>query len=387
MADQRKGGISWCDCTWNPVRGCSRVSEGCRHCFAERQAARFSGPGQPYEGLVRHATIKDGGSDPLDSEAYHTEARWTGVVRLVPDHLADPLRWRRPRKVFVNSMSDLFHEALSDEDIAAVFGIMAAAPQHTFQILTKRASRMREWFARIGSDAPGRVAHYEKRGCALAAARVLGPGLVPALRDVLQDAQFPERRKWPLSNVWLGISVEDQKRADERIPELLATPAAVRWVSYEPAIEDVEFQRDRGWLEPFQDVTPSLVRTPRISWIVVGGESGPGARPFDLSWARSTIRQCREAGAAVFVKQLGDNVRGDTRTVPDRHTGKPMHLFVRRWILDDGTEWVPPLIGAHASERPLNAVGFRPMDAKGGTPDQWPEDLRIRCFPEVPRAE
>ena len=115
--------ISWTDATWNPVRGCSRVSDGCRNCYAETVAARFSGPGQAYEGLADRA---------------RKGSKWTGVVRMVPEHLADPMRWKRPRRIFVNSMSDLFHESLSNEQIAAVFGVMAAAPQHTFQVLTKR---------------------------------------------------------------------------------------------------------------------------------------------------------------------------------------------------------------------------------------------------------
>lgn len=130
MADQRNGGIAWTDETWNAVRGCSVVSSACKFCYAARQAARFSGKGQPYEGLAR---MTDAGP------------RWTGEVRLVPEHLADPVRWKRPRRIFVNSMSDLFHEKLDDLDIARVFGAMALAQHHTFQILTKRPERMLRW--------------------------------------------------------------------------------------------------------------------------------------------------------------------------------------------------------------------------------------------------
>ena len=119
--------IAWTDETWNPLRGCSRISEGCRHCYAETMAARFSGPGQPYEGTIRNG-------------------RWSGNVRIVPEKLGDPLRWTRPRMVFVNSMSDLFHDNVPNEFIAAVFGVIAAAPRHTFQVLTKRPARMLEWF-------------------------------------------------------------------------------------------------------------------------------------------------------------------------------------------------------------------------------------------------
>lgn len=345
MADQRDGGIAWTDTTWNPTRGCSRVSPGCVNCYAERQAARFSGPGQPYEGLVRmHVTRYDDGAGV---EPVAREPRWTGVVRLVPEHLADPLRWRRPRRVFVNSMSDLFHESLSDEDIAAVFGVMAAAPQHTFQILTKRAERMRRWFAwyegTSGAGASAYAAVMEARG------RFVTEGDDGAL---FTKVPVPESGAWPLPNVWLGVSVEDQQRADERIPELLATPAAVRWVSYEPALAAVNFH---PWLCAHGDVAKPEQRmghfcdpSGALDWIVVGGESGPGARPFELAWARSTIRQCREAGVACFVKQLG------ARPVDAR--------------IENG-----------------RVVLYPQGRSKYADPAEWPEDLRRREFPNVQR--
>lgn len=142
--------ISWTDSSWNPVRGCSRVSEGCRNCYAERVAARFADPGQPYHELARRklTIVNNDEHDPGNKR----EARWTGVVRMVPEHLGDPMRWKKPRRIFVNSMSDLFHEKLSDDDITDVFAVMALAPRHTFQILTKRATRMREWMTRSSRD-------------------------------------------------------------------------------------------------------------------------------------------------------------------------------------------------------------------------------------------
>jgi protein gp37 len=277
--------IEWTDSTWNPVRGCSRVSAGCENCYAERVAARFSGEGAPYEGLARIG--KNG-------------PRWTGKVRMVPGHLADPLRWKRGRKVFVNSMSDLFHEALTNDQIAVVFGVMAATPQHTFQVLTKRAERMRDWFQWIS------VAAKPGAWCANIANKV-----IPGLR---QRGDFDE---WPLHNVWLGVSAEDQATANERIPLLLETPAAVRFVSYEPALgpldlfgtpEDpgVGFAKKsvhsadgpHGPSEHDVELTP-------VDWVIVGGESGHGARPFDLAWARSIVEQCKAAGAACFFKQAG----------------------------------------------------------------------------------
>lgn len=209
--------ISWTDRTWNPVRGCSRISPGCGGprgaggCYAEVIAARFSGPGQAFEGY-----------------ATRSPAHWTGRVDLLPEKLAEPLRLRTPQRIFVNSTSDLFHEKLSDLDIAAVFGVMAAAPRHTFQILTKRAERMREWF-RGGWRTVGSFREH-----AFYAARDRGVEL----------PGDPWSRKWdgkaPPNNVWLGVSIEDQKTADERIPMLLQTPAALRFVSYEPALGPVD---------------------------------------------------------------------------------------------------------------------------------------------------
>lgn len=231
MADQRNGGIAWCDETWNPIRGCSRVSEGCRACYAEAFAARFAKPRQPYHGLA---------------EMTPSGPRWTGKVRLVPEHLADPLKWRKPRRVFVNSMSDLFHEGLKNEEIAAVFGIMAAAPRHTFQVLTKRPERMLEWFCWYDENRnKRRFRHPELIEHAAAIVRpIIGDDADIIFRAANACAG---RDSWPLPNVWLGVSVENQKTADERIPLLLQAPAALRWVSFEPALKAVDFSRWIGY--------------------------------------------------------------------------------------------------------------------------------------------
>jgi protein gp37 len=296
--------IEWTDATWNPVRGCTRVSAGCENCYAEKVAARFSGPGLPYEGLARIG--KNG-------------ARWTGEVRMVPEHLADPLRWKKPRRIFVNSMSDLFHDGLTNQDIAAVFGVMAAAPQHTFQVLTKRAQRMRDWFGWIGGlVGPDRtVAPCDAvAGCMIHANR---RGLIKEMLAANQQPTPP----WPLPNVNLGVSVENQATADERIPLLLETPAAVRWVSYEPALAALDIRAYLGCRrcdgtgsvevpgggkacpQCFAWAQGSPSRGPYLDWLVIGGESGPGARPFNLAWARSVIEQCKAAGVSVFMKQYG----------------------------------------------------------------------------------
>jgi protein gp37 len=300
-----KTGIEWTDATWNPVRGCSRISPGCEHCYAETMAGRFAGPGQPYEGLVRLAAI-----------GKHGRARWTGVVRLVPEHLADPLKWKKPRRIFVNSMSDLFHENLSHEEIAAVFGVMAAATKHTFQMLTKRAARMKEWFAWLEDAAARSLAVFphddviwRRNHVMWGAARRAGADLNASHHD----------QPWPLPNVWLGVSAEDQQRADERIPLLLETPAAVRFVSYEPALGPVDFarwldwpwfcQRCRSIPERHADThlhchdDGQVVRR-TLDWIIAGAESGPGARPMDEAWVRSVRDQCAEEGVAFMLKQF-----------------------------------------------------------------------------------
>jgi protein gp37 len=242
--------IEWTDASWNPIRGCSRVSEGCRNCYAERSAARQAGIGGAYEGLViLGSKLK---SPPT------TAPRWTGAIRLADERtLTLPLRWRRPRRIFVNSMSDLFHEAAYEGWIDQVFEVMRQCPQHIFQILTKR---------------PENMLHY--------------------LTTV--DRPFPS---WPWSHVWLGISCEDQKTADERIPFLLDTSAAARWVSYEPALGPVDF---RPWL------TVTRERDHMLDWIVAGGESGPGARPAHPDWFRSVRDQCVAAGVPFFFKQWGE---------------------------------------------------------------------------------
>lgn len=311
MAD--KTGISWTDATWNPVRGCSRVSEGCRNCYAERVAARFCDPGQAYEGLARRVLKTDGLSQP----------RWTGEVRLVTEHLADPIRWRRPRRIFVNSMSDLFHEKLSNEQIAAVFGVMAAAPQHTFQILTKRATRMREWFAWAAGINRSRDT-YDWTFFAHQACRAAGADLVLDRHVGGEDMHLP----WPLRNVWIGVSTENQETADERIPELLATPAAVRFLSCEPLLGPVDLEHVRHQLGRESYETGSCLdgddgfglsaARERVDWVIAGCESGPGARPCDVAWLRSLRDQCASASVPFFLKQAA-RLRGSDEYSGDSH--------------------------------------------------------------------
>jgi protein gp37 len=275
MSDQRGGGITWTEQTWNPLRGCTRVSEGCRNCYAESVAARFSGPGQPYQGLARMTP-----SGP----------RWTGKVQFVEDHLLDPLRWQRPRRVFVNSMSDLFHDSIADQQITDIFGVMGLASWHQFQVLTKRPARMLQFLRSGDHGLKAQVKAMMTRG-----------GIAdPLVFKALDRDRRP--RQYPLPNVWLGVSAEDQATADERIPLLLQTPAAVRWVSAEPLLGPIDFSHDTEvgpltWLRPFEDC-------PRVDWVVVGGESGAGARPMHPEWAQSLQQQCAAARVPFFMKQL-----------------------------------------------------------------------------------
>lgn len=319
-----KTGIQWTDATWNPLRGCSRVSEGCRNCYAEKVAARFSGPGAPYEGLA---------------EVGAKGARWNGQIKLVHEHLGDPLRWRKPRRIFVNSMSDLFHEAVPFEYIAAVFGVMAAAREHTFQILTKRPKRALAFFEWLDHPVFDGRAPFDV--CARYAIRRLDPKIIG--RSRLMDPTAP----WPPPNVWLGVSVEDQATADTRIPILLDLPAAMRFISAEPLLGPICFGGRDGWLSG----TRSSSAGPGIDWVIVGGESGPGARVCDVAWVRMIVAQCQEARTACFVKQLGAKPVAVPRCAEGR--------------LGAGDLYVPVDL----------------IDRKGGDPEEWPKNLRVRQMP------
>jgi protein gp37 len=292
-----KTGISWTDSTWNPIRGCSRVSEGCRNCYAESVAHRFSGPGQPYEGL---AVLKNG------------HASWTGRVEFVEDHLMDPIRWKRPRRIFVNSMSDLFHENVTDEMRDKIFSVMALCPQHIFQVLTKRPERMLEYLTGE-HKARNEEMTTAKGECSLAFGRPAR--FFPQAFKKLPLNQDIFQMKWPLPHVWQGVSVEDA-RVKHRIDILREVPAVVRFLSIEPLIGDVGLLDLKG-----------------ISWVIVGGESGPGARPMMSQWADSIREQCEAAGVAYYFKQNGEWVDAG-----HSEFGK-LPASERRALHSDGTEW------------------------------------------------
>lgn len=308
MADRSK--IEWTEASWNPVTGCEEVSPGCDHCYAKTFAERWRGtPGHAY-------------ANGFD-------------LTLRPNRLDQPLRWTRPRRVFVNSMSDLFHKDIPDEYIGKVFAVMAATPRHTYQLLTKRHGRMRALLN--NADWRSYVFQYE---------------------SVLDLSGRPRPLPvWPLPNVWLGVSVEDQQRADLRIPALFETPAAVRWLSMEPLLGPVDLTGinwRRGSITHL-DVLNGRYGVPelwqqktdkRIDWVVVGGESGPGARPMHPYWARSVRDQCVAAGVPFFFKQHGewgplldvfDYVTNDDRVQVVDTAGRLRGRPWPGWKVQDGT--------------------------------------------------
>ncbi|KOX55116.1 hypothetical protein ADL19_13530 [Streptomyces purpurogeneiscleroticus] len=328
--------IEWTEQTWNPIVGCSVVSPGCTNCYAMRMAARLERMGQDrYRGLTRPS--KAG-------------AVWTGEMRFVDEALTLPLRRRKPTTWFVNSMSDLFHESVPDEWIDCVFAVMALTPTHTFQVLTKRAARMRAYLSDL--DTPGRI-----RGWIESHEAHSGP-----------VAHFPHlgpEGRWPLPNVWLGVSAEDQRRADERVPDLLFTPAAVRFVSAEPLLGPIDFDRIRigndalhVWNALGQRIGDIGAAGVRLDWVIVGGESGPGARPMHPDWARQIRDACAAADVAFHFKQHGAWV-----STEGWYADHPVSLPIRTWTgtewTDDGRyadrEWVA-LIGKKAAGRLLDGV-------------------------------
>ena len=308
--------IEWTQKTWNPLVGCSKISSGCANCYAINQAHRNAAMAQvmPNPGRLKYyegLTEKQG-----------NRLEWTGLVRFVPEALEIPPKTKKPTTWFVNSMSDLFHESVTDEQLDQVFAVMVLTPQHKYQVLTKRPRRMLEYCKDLD------------------------------LRRLLKAVDLPlpfgnYEIKLPLPNVWLGVTVENQKAANERISLLLQTPAAIRFLSCEPLLECVEIDCikhvhtwEDGGKEEFAAWNPlNPSDGSKIDWVIVGGESGPKARPFEIAWARSIIQQCKDAGVPVFVKQLG------TRN-----------------------NWT------------MNKKG---SSTKGNNPDEWPEDLRVREMPRL----
>ena len=268
MSDKTK--IQWTDATWNPITGCTRVSRGCEHCYAERLAA----------GRLRHHTSRAGLTDE--------HGRWNGTVRFNKEWIDQPLKWKKPRRVFVVAHGDLFHESVPDAWIDCVFAVMAMSRQHVFQVLTKRPERMRRYLSEEVGKHPGNtvIERLEKRIDSRWQGKLL-----------TWPWAHKEDERWPLKNVWIGTSVEDQQTLNVRWPIIRETPAAVRWLSIEPLLGGIT-------LDGGVDGRDHLEGSTRPDWVVVGGESGPGYRPMAADWARLIRDQCDFAGCAFFMKQM-----------------------------------------------------------------------------------
>ena len=292
-----KSPIEWTEATWNPITGCSVVSAGCKHCYA----MKLAGTRMKNEPSRAGLTI-DTAAGPV----------WNGQVRFNEQWLDQPLRWRRPRRIFVCAHGDLFHEAVPTQWIDRIFAVMALAPQHTFQVLTKRAERMHAYLS--APDVGVRIGREESAFAKLAAFYKPKKGTA--------NIHIGCRRYMPLSNVHLGISVENQEAADARISLLVKTPAAVRWISAEPLLAGVDISE---WLFPVTACVGCPCPNPSASmsgfddccrdptlgdsllhWVVCGGESGARARPMHPEWARELRDQCAGAGVPFLFKQWGE---------------------------------------------------------------------------------
>ncbi len=333
--------IEWTDATWNPVTGCTKVSPGCDHCYAETFAERWRGtPGHHFE----H------GFD----------------VQLRPEKLDLPLRWKKPRKVFVNSMADLFHDDVPDEYIARIFAVMAATPEHTYQILTKRHARMRSMLNR---GEPGTAGFFDDVETAMA------------------DYTHADPVSWPLPNVWLGVSVEDQQWANIRIPALLDTPAAVRWISAEPLLGPIDLNQ---WIPPLSPMDPASAPKTWAEWTwpawVPTGIREPVEKFWMERWGRGPhawMRNMHEQGAPAF----GATVTLDDGFGPNasKITGRYVHAWnnIGRIVHDDGTfsytSFGPRSVRENQS---LNWVVVGGESGPGARPmhPAWARSIRDQCL-------
>lgn len=263
MADKTK--ISWTDASWNVIVGCSKCSPGCLNCYAEKMAVRLAFMGnEAYAKVVNRGTVNS----------------WNGKTCFNAIALNKPLHWKKPRKIFVCSMGDLFHESVPFEWIDKVFAVMALCPQHTFQVLTKRADRMKEYFNR----------HVKMR--------------TEDFASEMSGKQIRLTDRWPLPNVWLGVTAENQEMADKRIPILLQTPAAKRFVSVEPMLGPVDLTYR------YDGSGSTITRLDLLDWVIVGAESGAGRRKCVNEWIIKIENQCADAGVPIFVKQIQDTKTG-----------------------------------------------------------------------------
>lgn len=372
MADSTH--IEWTDATWNPITGCSVVSPGCTNCYAMKLAGT----------RLQHHPSRKGLTAPSKAGPV-----WTGEVRFNHEWLDQPLRWQRPRRIFVCAHGDLFHESVPDAWIDQVFAVMALAPQHTFQVLTKRSARMRAYLTAEGVEK--RIIHEAFRIDCEAGAWMSA------------DLEIAGVHPLPLPNVWLGVSAEDQPRADERIPDLLATPAAVRFVSLEPLLGPIDLEAawhgesalsvecwgDCGWcasgyppLHNCRKHEPPLVDVEKgrsgLDWVIVGGESGD--RPMHPDWVRTLRDQCAHAEVPFFFKQWGTNLpwepldegvcwKSQAGEVRDRHAlgdvDDPKSGWSDECLYDGDDICVHQHVGKKAAGRLLDGVEHNAMPAHG----------------------
>lgn len=280
MADE-KISIRWTQERWDPLAGCTRKSAACRHCYAEEWTAQNSQPGNWGHGFAENSA--DG---PV----------WTQKVGLIEERLSIPFQWETPRIIFVNSLSDVFHESVDYATIDRIFAVMAMASQHIFQILTKRPKIMQNYMS--DAAAKMRIENAMKQ-LALDSSGRLTPIEISA---------------WPLPNVWLGVTAENQKEADRRVPLLLETPSAIRFIAAEPLLEQIDL-KPGIWLK--LDAAEEGGVAPKIDWIIAGGEVGTAAKRCDPSWARSMRDQCAKTGTAFFWSQWGAHAPSDSEAHGD----------------------------------------------------------------------
>jgi protein gp37 len=374
-------GIEWCEAVWNPVVGCSMAGVDCKNCYAMRMAARLQGRVQGYEGVVR-------------------DGKWTGRVNVVKEKLMEPLHWRAPRQVFVNSMSDLFHEDVDRRFVDLVHGVMALCSQHRFMILTKRTDRAAQYLG--APDVYDRVAEELTEGYVWDLPE-------RTIRRLWNSA--PKEDRWPLKNVVLGASAGNQEMLEKRIGGLLAAPAARRIVSLEPLLGPIDLTAigDGGEIGATYDAlrggmtggAPGDMGGPRLDGVIVGGESGPGARPCDVEWIRGIVRQCRAAGVAVFVKQLGAVAIDSSRAYCEFTSLVHWECKARSWLggisgggmrykKSEGCVCIDAkgricrigkdfMRAEEDGAYPVKACHRLAIeDRKGGEMGEWPEDLRVR---------
>ncbi|MVA28737.1 phage Gp37/Gp68 family protein [Agrobacterium vitis] len=286
MAENTK--IEWTDATWNPITGCSVVSPGCTNCYAMKLAGTRLQHHPSRAGLT-----KDSKAGPV----------WTGEVRFNEQWLTEPLKWKRPRMIFVCAHGDLFAEGVPDEWIDQVFAVMALAPHHTFQVLTKRPERMRDYLSVHPDILRDRWYRSVPAGKWPVSVSEAYAAIHPHATEEMRALYNRKQPLFPLPNVWLGVSVEDQPRAEQRIPILLDTPAAIRWISAEPLLGPIyipEYMPNKLWADL------KSWKQNEIDWVVAGGESGRNARPMHPDWARSLRDQCTAAGVPFLFKQWGE---------------------------------------------------------------------------------